>query len=106
MNSEPKGTLFEGGAVVTVDDEFTVHDPGWVHAVADRIAALGPGRAPDSIRESVGRRIDASQAVVMPGMVNAHTHLFQTFFRPHRSGPWRNLALEHQEPRKVPGKQV
>ena len=81
MNSEPKGTLFEGGAVVTVDDEFTVHDPGWVHAVADRIAALGPGRAPDSIRESVGRRIDASQAVVMPGMVNAHTHLFQTFFR-------------------------
>jgi 5-methylthioadenosine/S-adenosylhomocysteine deaminase len=81
VNSGPKGTLFEGGAVVTVDDEFTVHDPGWVHVVDDRIAALGPGGAPDSIRESVGRRIDASEAVVMPGMVNAHTHLFQTFFR-------------------------
>ncbi|MEL6986155.1 MAG: amidohydrolase, partial [Actinomycetota bacterium] len=42
---------------------------------------LGPGTAPDEVRRSVGRRIDAAGSAVMPGMVNAHTHLFQTFFR-------------------------
>ena len=24
-------TLIHGGAVLTVDDAFTIHDPGWVH---------------------------------------------------------------------------
>ena len=81
MSSKRKGTLFEGGAVVTVDDEFTIHDPGWVHVADGRIAALGPGNAPSSVRESVNRCITASESVVMPGMTNAHTHLFQTFFR-------------------------
>ena len=28
--------LIEGGAVVTVDDEFTIHDPGWVRVQAGR----------------------------------------------------------------------
>lgn len=75
------GLLVEGGAVVTVDDAFTVHDPGWVHVVDDRIAALGAGPAPADIRAGAGQVIDASGCAVMPGMTNAHTHLFQTFFR-------------------------
>jgi len=75
------GLLIEGAAVVTVDDTFTVHDPGWVHVVDDLIAAVGAGEAPVDIRSAVGRVIDGSGAAVMPGMTNAHTHLFQTFFR-------------------------
>ena len=35
--------LITGGAVVTVDDAFTVHDPGWVLIEGDRIAEVGPG---------------------------------------------------------------
>lgn len=73
--------LIEGAAVLTVDDDFTIYDPGWVHISNDRIAAIGSGRAPDSIRDHVTRVIDATGSAVMPGMVNAHTHLFQTFFR-------------------------
>ena len=75
------GILITGGAVVTVDDAFTVHDPGWVHIVDDRIAAAGPGAPPETIATGVDRVIDATGAAVMPGMTNAHTHLFQTFFR-------------------------
>ena len=75
------GLLIEGAAVVTVDDRFTVHDPGWIHVLDDRIAALGPGEAPETVRSSVGRVIDGSGSAVMPGMTNSHTHLFQTFFR-------------------------
>lgn len=75
------GLLIEGGAVVTVDDRFTVHDPGWVHLLDDRIEGLGSGDAPAEVRLAVSRTIDATGSAVMPGMVNGHTHLFQTFFR-------------------------
>ncbi|MEZ5279429.1 MAG: amidohydrolase [Acidimicrobiales bacterium] len=73
--------LIENGAVVTVDDQRTIHDPGWVEIEGDRIAGLGPGEPPSEVRLRAGRVIDASGAAVMPGMTNAHTHLFQTFFR-------------------------
>ncbi len=73
--------LITGGAVVTVDDDFTVHDTGWVHVIDDRVAGVGPGDPPADIAASVGRTIDAAGAAVMPGMTNGHTHLFQTFFR-------------------------
>jgi len=75
------GLLIDGAAVVTVDDSFTIHDPGWVHVVGDRIAAVGDGAAPDALRSAAGRVIDGAGCALMPGMANAHTHLFQTFFR-------------------------
>lgn len=75
------GTLFENAAVVTVDDDFTVHDPGWVLVDRDRIVGVGAGSAPAQTRATAGRIIDVSGSALMPGMTNAHTHLFQTFFR-------------------------
>ena len=66
---------------VTVDDAFTIHDPGWVHVADGRIAGLGPGDAPPEVADAVDRTINGSGKAVMPGMTNAHTHLFQTFFR-------------------------
>lgn len=78
---ERERLLIEGAAVVTVDGEFSVHDPGWIHVVADTIAGVGPGPAPADVRAASDRVIDATGSAVMPGMTNAHTHLFQTFFR-------------------------
>ena len=74
-------TLLVGGAVVTVDGNDTLHDPGWIHVVDDRIVDLGDGSPPDGLATRVDRVIDAQGCAVMPGMTNAHTHLFQTFFR-------------------------
>ncbi|MGA1034739.1 MAG: amidohydrolase family protein [Ilumatobacteraceae bacterium] len=74
-------TLISGGAVVTVDNTATVLDPGWVHIVDGKIAAVGAGEPPSATLESVDERVDASGCAVMPGMTNGHTHLFQTFFR-------------------------
>lgn len=73
--------LIEGGAVVTVDDSWTIHDPGWVRVEGNRIADVGAGDPPESARSSVDDVISAVGGVVMPGMTNAHTHLFQTVFR-------------------------
>jgi len=72
--------LIENGIVVTVDDAQRVLAPGYVLVEDDRIAALGRGEPPASARKA-DTVIDASLMAVMPGMVNAHTHLFQTFIR-------------------------
>jgi 5-methylthioadenosine/S-adenosylhomocysteine deaminase len=74
-------TLIEKGTVVTLDDAGQVFDPGYLLIENDRIAAVGAGQAPDGLRAGAKKLIDASLMAVMPGMVNAHTHLFQTFTR-------------------------
>ncbi len=73
--------LIENGAVLTVDDAGTLHNPGYVYIEDAKIAAVGAGAAPESLRAVADQRIDATHMAVMPGMVNAHTHLFQTFLR-------------------------
>ena len=70
-----------GGAVVTVDDADTVHDPGWVFVRGNRVVEVGEGEPPARRLRGGAEVIDASGCAVMPGMTNAHTHLFQTLFR-------------------------
>ncbi len=74
-------TLIENGAVVTVNDNKEIFDPGYILIETDRIAAVGQGKAPPELRSRAGTIINASLMAVMPGMINAHTHLFQTFIR-------------------------
>ena len=73
--------LIHGGAVVTVDDAAAVHDPGWVYVRGNRVAEVGAGGPPRHRWRSGATVIDAGGCAVMPGMTNAHTHLFQTLFR-------------------------
>lgn len=73
--------LIRDVAVVTVDDAFTVHDPGWVHVADGRVAGVGAGEPPADVAAGATRVLSAPGSAVMPGMTNAHTHLFQTFFR-------------------------
>jgi aminodeoxyfutalosine deaminase len=46
-------------------------DDGWVDVADDRIAAVGHGRGEDP----AGGERDLGQVALMPGLVNAHTHL-------------------------------
>jgi len=73
--------LIERGAVLTMDDANHLHEPGYVLVQDDRIQAIGAGAAPEELRAGADTVIDATRMAVMPGMVNAHTHLFQTFLR-------------------------
>ncbi len=73
--------LIENGAVVTLDGEGRVYSPGYVLCDEGRIAALGAGHAPPDIRARAAHTLDARHQAVMPGLVNAHTHLSQTFMR-------------------------
>ena len=72
--------LIEGPTVVTVDPARSVIPDGAVAVRAGRIVAVG------AARELVGRfepdrRIDARGKVAFPGLVNTHTHLFQTLLK-------------------------
>ena len=72
--------LIKNGSIVTVDDEQQVYRRGYVFIEDDRIIAVNAGDAPVRYQKA-DIVIDASYMAVMPGMVNAHTHLFQTFLR-------------------------
>lgn len=72
--------VIHDAAVVTLDPAATVHDPGWVAVDGDRIVGTGRGD-PDSDLATGAELLDATGCAVIPGLVNAHTHLFQAFFR-------------------------
>lgn len=73
--------LIENGTVLTLADSGSILDPGYLYTEGDRIAQVGSGKAPDELRNRAETVIDARYMAVMPGMVNSHSHLFQTFIR-------------------------
>ena len=72
--------LIKNGSVVTINDAQQVHRTGYVFIEGDLITAVGEGEAPSQLQKA-DTILDATLMAVMPGMVNAHTHLFQTFIR-------------------------
>jgi 5-methylthioadenosine/S-adenosylhomocysteine deaminase len=78
---EPLSVLIENGAVLPMVEGAGVLEPGYVALAGDRIAAVGAGQPPAPLRARADHIIDAANMAVLPGLVNAHTHLFQTFIR-------------------------
>jgi 5-methylthioadenosine/S-adenosylhomocysteine deaminase len=73
--------LIEGGAVLTMDAQAAIHQPGWLWVDGPRIGQVGVGPAPEALRAAAGRIINAAGMAVIPGMVNGHTHLEQIMAR-------------------------
>lgn len=72
--------LIKNGSIVTVNDTDQVFKTGYIYIEDDLIKAIGEGDAPAQYNNA-DKVIDANLMAVMPGMINAHTHLFQTFIR-------------------------
>jgi 5-methylthioadenosine/S-adenosylhomocysteine deaminase len=72
--------LIENGSIVTINDAQQVYRQGYLFIEDDLITAVGAGDAPSQYKKA-NTILDATLMAVMPGMVNAHTHLFQTFIR-------------------------
>jgi len=72
--------LISGGVVVTFDPAGTVIPDGAVAVDGDRIAAIGPTADLEAAYPSA-ERIDADGSIIMPGLINAHTHAPMVLFR-------------------------
>ncbi|MDH6236345.1 amidohydrolase family protein [Cryobacterium sp. CG_9.6] len=69
--------VFRNGSVVTVDDRRRVLNHTDVLIVGENIAAIGENlEVPEGTFE-----IDATDGIVMPGMVDTHRHMWQTAMR-------------------------
>src|SRR5215204_269823 len=60
-----------------MDPQFAIHQSGGVAIAGDSIVAVGP----DALPYQAAERIDCAGRVVMPGLVNAHTHVPMTLLR-------------------------
>ena len=69
-------TLFTNAHVVTMDDAGTEHEGGWILSDQGLVSEVGAGERPkaDEVEDLTG-------AVVTPGLVNAHHHLWQNLTR-------------------------
>jgi 5-methylthioadenosine/S-adenosylhomocysteine deaminase len=72
--------VIRNGAVVTMDPERRVIENGLVAIRGERIVAVGSA-ATLAGRYRARTVIDATGKAVMPGLVNAHTHVPMTLFR-------------------------
>ncbi|GGO21620.1 amidohydrolase [Microbispora rosea subsp. aerata] len=69
--------LLRGGTVLPMDDGHSVLPRTDVLVVGDRIAEVGPDlSAPDGAVV-----VDATDGIVMPGMIDTHRHMWQTAMR-------------------------
>jgi len=72
--------ILRGGTVLTMDDARRIVSPGSVAISGREIVAVG---APADLAEEYDatRTIDCSSQVIMPGLVNTHTHVPMTLLR-------------------------
>lgn len=78
--TEKVDLIVSGGTVVTMDAERRVLDDGAMAVKDDTIVALGP-RVEIEAKYSASQRIEARGKLVLPGLINGHTHVPMTLFR-------------------------
>jgi cytosine/adenosine deaminase-related metal-dependent hydrolase len=69
-------TLFRNAYVVTMDDAGTEHESGWILAQDGFVTSVDAGAPPPA-----DETVDLGGALVTPGLVNTHHHLYQTLTR-------------------------
>ena len=72
--------VITGGTVLTVDDQRRVLSPGAVAIAGTDIVAVGTP-AEIAARYTAAETIDATGQVVLPGLINTHTHAAMVLYR-------------------------
>lgn len=75
-------TLFTNVTAPLMDDDFTTLKDGYVAVEGTKISYAGPDRPEGTFDET----IDCTGKVMMPGFVNAHTHIPMTLMRGYGGG--------------------
>jgi len=67
--------LIEGGIVLTMNPEWKIYPNGAVAVQGDRIVGVGDTDDLKKKYPAPKKVINAKNKLVMPGLINAHTHL-------------------------------
>ncbi len=71
--------VIHNGTIVTMNNSFETIADGWLAVVGERIVDLGGGDHPQGDPRT--RFIDAQGGLVLPGLINCHTHAAMTYLR-------------------------
>ena len=80
MTGAPADLLILGGTIVTARPDGLVISDGALAIRGEHIVAIGP-RSDIQHTYSAPRSLDATHHLVFPGLVNTHTHLYQTLLK-------------------------
>jgi 5-methylthioadenosine/S-adenosylhomocysteine deaminase len=69
--------LLKNATILTMDEQFTQYADGGVAIAGDSILAVGP----EALTYTAADTLDCGGRVVMPGLVNAHTHVPMSLLR-------------------------
>jgi 5-methylthioadenosine/S-adenosylhomocysteine deaminase len=79
-NKESVDLLITGATIVTMDADRHVFDDGAIAVKGDTIVAIGSSK--DILAKyDASQRIDATGKLIMPGLINAHTHIPMVLMR-------------------------
>ncbi|MBN2031977.1 MAG: amidohydrolase [Deltaproteobacteria bacterium] len=70
--------LIRGGTILTMDDRGTVIPGGYIAVKGDAVARVGSGNG-EGVHAK--KTIDCRGGLILPGLINAHTHAAMTLFR-------------------------
>src|SRR5689334_6982964 len=71
--------LLTNAAILTMDDDFHIFAPGALAITGDHIVAVGDDTL--AADYTAGQRLDCGGHVLLPGLINAHTHAPMTLLR-------------------------
>jgi 5-methylthioadenosine/S-adenosylhomocysteine deaminase len=77
MSHDRCDLVLENATVLTMDARFVMHASSGIAVNGDTIVAVGA----DALERDAAERIDCRGRVVMPGLINAHTHVPMTLLR-------------------------
>src|SRR5210317_1842174 len=72
--------VIHNGTLVTVNDRMQIIQSGWIGIQAGVIRAIEVS-VPDMPTPVARLTIDAAGGIIMPGLINTHTHLPMSLFR-------------------------
>jgi 5-methylthioadenosine/S-adenosylhomocysteine deaminase len=78
--TQPVDTIFINALVLTMDESFSQYFPGAVAVKGDSIVAVG-NEADLKKEYSAQETVDCNGKTLMPGLINAHTHVPMTLLR-------------------------
>lgn len=74
-------SVIHHGILITMDPSYTIHDPGMVVIEHGIIIQAGPEDPAIVERIAPEHRIDARGSMILPGLINTHTHIGMSLFR-------------------------